>query len=200
MILLKSASADKNLFKGKYRISSARLRRYDYGREGAYLVTICTKEMKQIFGKVVERKMCLSKMGKIADHFWSSIPQQFSFAKLGEWVVMPNHMHGVLVIDKRNRSTHGDAINRVSTIKQFAPIRKSGGVTKDDNPMLHQNLATVVRWYKGRTTFEIHKFNSNTIWQPRFHEHIIRNGSELNRISDYIMTNPANWKQDRYFL
>jgi hypothetical protein len=114
---------------------------------------------------------------------------------------MPNHIHGVLWIDNDhhdcidaiNRDYHDkDAINRVSTGN-----KKSGGITGNNNPMFHENLSRVIRWFKGRCTFEINKTNTKPkfSWQPRFHDRIIRNSEELKRIQYYIMRNPEKWNE-----
>ena len=87
-----------------------------------------------------------------------------------------------------------DAINRVSTNAE-----NKGGITKQNNPMLNKNLSTIIRWYKGRTTFEIRKLYPNFAWQSRFYDHIIRNEEEFYRISEYIINNPLIWEDDKYY-
>lgn len=185
-------------FRNQYRIKSTRLPDYDYGKNGAYFVTICTGNRKHFFGNIDEDKMQWSSIGKIVNNYWQQIPQQFSFITLGEWIIMPNHIHGILNFDTHNNCVshnHGnkkrDAINRVSTVR--------GGITKNNNPMLKQNLSMVIRWFKGKTTFEIRKIYSNFAWQPRFYDHIIRNEKDYNAIAEYIICNPLNWKNDENF-
>ena len=191
-------------FRGKYRIPSARLKNYDYASNGGYFVTICTKNREHFFGKVADEEMRLSEIGKITDDCWRKITEHFPFVVLGQWVVMPNHVHGVVIIDKTDCGRDAvcgdgrdavcgdgrDAINCVST---------RGGITKNNNPMLYQNLSTIIRWFKGRTTFEIRKLCPDFSWQPRFHDRIIRDENELHRISQYIIANPANWENDDYY-
>jgi putative transposase len=211
-------------YQNKYRIASARLASWDYGWDGAYFVTICTRDQVCIFGDVVcieteeDAIMQLSEIGVIANDCWLEIPPHFPFARLGVHVVMPNHLHGIVIIDKppcdtnpdddvsRDRDRDGrDAINRVSTVSgsptptggDAADIPR-GGITKNKNPMLHDNLSRVIRWYKGRVTFESRKTHADFEWQSRFHDHIIRDGEEFDRISDYIINNPRKWKQDRF--
>ena len=86
-------------FKNKYRIDSARLREFDYSADGYYFVTICTKNHRHYFGEIVDGEMRLSEAGKIAQKCWAEIPEHFPFVKLDESVVMPNHIHGVTIID-----------------------------------------------------------------------------------------------------
>lgn len=111
---------------------------------------------------------------------------------------MPNHTHGILIIDKNgfnggdaiNPGFCGDAINRVPTI--------GGGITGNHNPMFHDNISRIIRWYKGRCSFEIRKIHADFAWQSRFHDHIIRNDVSFNGIQNYIETNPENWKEDKF--
>jgi len=101
---------------------------------------------------------------------------------------MPNHIHGIVIIENQHCR---DAINGVST--------DSGGITRAHNPMLSENsLSKIIRWYKGRCTFEVNKIQ-NTIhfaWQPRFYDHIIRNEKLLQKIREYIHNNPLKWGID----
>ena len=88
-------------FKNKYRIASARLQNWDYRWSGAYFITICTAEREHYFGEIENGKMNLSNLGVIADIFWHEIPIRKPFVKLGEYVIMPNHIHGILIIDEQ---------------------------------------------------------------------------------------------------
>lgn len=203
-------------FRNKYRIASARLAGWDYGWDGAYFVTICTHEMVCILGKVIadestdEVIVQLSEVGQIADDTWQQIPKHFSFARLGEHVVMPNHLHGIIIIDKPQESEDGtkkstEAIRWLSDHRVSSPNKHShgsqpetpGGITGTKNPMLHDNLSRAIRWYKGRTTFECRKILPDFAWHPRFNDHIIRDGDEFEKISNYIINNPRKWHQRR---
>lgn len=87
-------------FRNKYRIPSARAQWWDYGWSGAYFITICTKKRVHYFGEIENKKMVLSHAGIIAEIPWHEIPRHFPFVNLGEFVVMPNHIHGILILDK----------------------------------------------------------------------------------------------------
>lgn len=132
--------------------------------------------------------MVLSDRGKTAYGLWVDIHKQFPFVILDEFVVMPNHVHGLIVIDKQDDR---GAINRVSM--------GGGGVTGHSNPMLHQNLSTIIRWYKGRVTHSVREEHRDFMWQTRFHDHIVRNQKSLDKIRNYIQNNPATWKDDKFF-
>ena len=210
-------------FAGKYRIQTARAPWWDYSGDGSYFVTICTAHRACYFGDVVNGRMKCSETGEIANNIWNEIPRQFPYAELGVFQVMPNHVHGIIVInnakcadsgektdddDTKNDGMRGrrDAINRVSTVciaKTIASIasdadKTPGGITGNHNPMLHDNLSRILRWYKGRVTFECHQTDINFGWQSRFYDNIIRDTDSFHRITQYIINNPAKWDADRF--
>ncbi|MEA3316721.1 MAG: transposase, partial [Bacteroidota bacterium] len=140
--------------------------------------------------------------GKNAKKYLIEIPQRFDYAKLDEFVVMPNHIHAIIVIDKNNDGGGDDgdgdgkdAINRVSTPNP----PKRGGITGNKNPMLHNNISRIFNWYTGRVTFESRKINKNYGWQSLFYDHIIRNDKSYQRIQNYIINNPLNWNEDKFY-
>ena len=90
----------QNKFRNKYRIPSARLQSWDYSINGAYFITICTQNRNHFFGKIINQEMQLSEIGKLAQKYWLEIPEHFPFVALGNFVMMPNHFHGILIIDK----------------------------------------------------------------------------------------------------
>jgi putative transposase len=151
------------------------------------------------FGDVIAEAMQYSALGKLANEYWEMIPEQFPFAKLDEFIVMPNHVHGIIEIDKSNimdAADSGDAINRIPTStaanNSVANATKIGGFAGLKNPMLYDNLSRVIRWYKGRVSYEIHQAGYEFAWQTLFHDRIIRDEKELNRIRQYIINNPSN--------
>ena len=180
-------------FKQKYAIQSTRLPGYDYSQNGMYFVTICARGQECFFGEVKNGKMILNEIGKIADRFWREIPKHFPFIKLDVHQIMPNHLHGNLeIIDAPPRR---DAINRASTGNRVS----TGGITGKYNPMGKNSLGEIIRWYKGRCKFEINK-QLNSVgfsWQSRFYDRVIRNGTELQKIREYIINNPKMWERDR---
>jgi len=155
--------------------------------------------------------MQLSAAGEIVQKIWAEMPRQFPHVVLDNFVAMPNHIHGIIGIDRDNPGTDRDnpgtdrdnpgrdAINRVST-GDGGDGADRGGVTGDHNPMLSDgSLSQIMRWYKGRCTFEIRPILPEFGWQPRFHDHIIRDEMALNRIRHYIATNPQKWNGDRHY-
>ncbi|MBX9252588.1 transposase [Desmonostoc muscorum CCALA 125] len=203
---------DKPKYKGKYRIDSTRLPAWSYASNAGYFVTICTDGKKCFFGEVVQGEMQRSPIGEIAHKLWYEIPNHFSNCQIDSFCVMPNHIHGILVINQireedamnlrtqeedamNPRIQEEDAMNRVSTRGDI----QRGGVTGLFNPMLSKNsLSKIVRWYKGRCSFEINQIYEGFGWQERFHDNIIRNEFALDRIRQYIINNPINWEGDAY--
>ena len=171
-----------SLYKNKYRIESTRLDVWDYSRYGYYFITICTKEKKCFFGNTNGDKILLNILGERIKEIWNQIPLQFPDVQLDEFIIMPNHIHGIVFINR-------DSINRVSTKKPFIK----------NNPMYSElSLSKIIRWFKGRTTYEIHhtlQF-SDFVWQPRYYEHIIRNEKSFQKILEYIHFNPLQWAVD----
>ena len=176
-------------FNGKYRIPSARLQNWDYGANGAYFITICTKEMKHFFGAIRDKEMHLKAEGELAEKYWMEIPKHFPYVELGNFQIMPNHMHGILIINKLNVETQFIASLHSAEI---------GGFAGDKNPMLNNSISRIVRWYKGRCSFEIHKINSDFVWLGRFYDHIVRNTEDFERIQNYIAKNSSKWKEDKF--
>ena len=176
------------LYKNKYRIESTRLKNWDYASPGAYFVTICTKNREPYFGKIVNGKMELSEMGQIAEKYWREIPVHFSNVHLDEFVVMPDHFHGIIVIvetpklvETPNLGVSTTNLGVSTTIRTPAKNWKPG------------TLGVIINQYKRICTIQIKKRGYGFAWQPRFYDRIIRNDGELNRIRQYIADNPMNW-------
>ncbi|HEY8936428.1 MAG TPA: transposase [Cyclobacteriaceae bacterium] len=186
------------LFNNKYRISSARLQKCNYANAGMYFITICTANRHCYFGHCNDAIMQLFEIGKIAETEWiKSIELRPDMnLELGEFVVMPNHFHGIIMIgdneynnDLDGRGDGRDAMHRVSTTNnppnKFAPQSK--------------NLASIIRGFKSAVTMYARKNHIEFAWQPRFHDHVIRSPDEFERISEYIRNNPAKWNGDRFY-
>ncbi|MEZ4877158.1 MAG: transposase [Flavobacterium sp.] len=200
----------RDKFQNKYRIASARLHNWDYSSNGAYFITICTQNKEHYFGTINDGKMVLSEIGKLVEQFWIEIPNQFPFIELGNFVIMPNHVHGIIIINKlhtnsqvetrfiaSNNSNTTDETRLIASLQE-QPI-KNGGFAGDKNPMFHENISKIIRWYKGRCSFEIRKIHADFGWQSRFHDHIIRNANSFENIQNYIQENPERWENDKFF-
>jgi len=201
------------LFKNKYRISSARLQTWNYADNGMYFITICTKDRQCFFGDIVETRcfasladvpeyeMQLNDLGKIVESEWlkSSELRPDMNLELAEYIVMPNHFHGIIFIGENeynnDYSKHivGDVMHHVSTngIIDDKPKNKFGNQSK--------NLASVVGGFKAAVTTYARKNNIPFDWQARFHDHIITSNEEYTRIANYIINNPDVWKKDKFY-
>jgi REP element-mobilizing transposase RayT len=169
-------------FNGKYRIPSSRWQNWDYGSNAAYYVTICTCYHECYFGKIVlcpEKTMQYSELGSIAFQYWTEIPVHFPFVDLDTFVIMPNHVHGIIIINKHDHAFPKKNPNR------FGPQSK--------------NLASIIRGYKTgvKKYATMHKIDFS--WQSRFHDHVIRNQNEYTAISNYINQNITNWESDDFY-
>lgn len=151
------------------------------------------------FGDVVKSEsencpiyeMKLSEIGEIIGKYWLEIPKHFSNVKLDKFIVMPNHLHGIIEIC--NDELFGNAEDVIIVGKNV------GGVTGKNNPMGKRNLGEIVRWFKGRCTFEVNNIvdDSHFVWQSNYYDHVIRNEKALDEIRKYICDNPAKWDLDR---
>ncbi len=169
----------------QYRLPDA-----DYSANGGYYVTICAHNHQCVFGDIINQKVELSSVGKIAHEFWEEIPNHVAFVKLDKFVIMPDHMHGILFIENKNNTNNFPRRHGQLTV----PTKHTLTIL---NPLQPQpdSLSIIIRTYKGAVTARCReKFNINPIWQPRFHDHIIRDENDLNRIREYIINNPENWE------
>lgn len=165
-------------FRNRYRRGTCRPAWWDFNGSGAYFVTIVTKNRAKCLGVLENQKVLLSETGEIVQQLWQQVPQQFPEVILGEYVVMPDHFHGILTIT--NPGGHD---------KETA-VMEGGGVTGRFNPMLHKGLGTIIRWFKGRATFEVRKQNKSFAWHRNFYAHIILDQGAFVRIARYIRNNP----------
>ena len=175
------------LYKNKYRIASARRPGWDYRNPGSYFITICTSNRNHFFGECQEGKMKLSAAGAMVQGFWFEIPKHFEHVRLGEFVVIPNHVHGILIL--------GEQVLGVETVQctVSTPRTKKSQFFKDIGPKTG-SVSVIIRSYKSACTKFIRKSfpDINFAWQERFHDHIIRNEKSFNRISEYIINNSMN--------
>ena len=175
------------LFRQIYRVESARLPGWDYAQAGWYFVTICTKNRERILGDVVDSQIRLSNIGEIVADEWVKTRELRPNVRLDEWVVMPNHIHGIIVIENEPPGvveTHCNASLRGNYKNKFGPQRN--------------NLSSIIRGFKSAATKRIHLSASPVFsWQPRFYDHVIRNENSLNKIRQYIANNPLKWELDK---
>lgn len=204
----------EELYKNKYRIPSARASWWDYANPGAYFITICTDQRRHYFGEIHHQKMVLSPCGVIADVLWHEIKYHFPHVTLGAFVVMPNHVHGVLILAPNDDADRAPGYPvetlHATSLPPNAPPNPPPNAPSNAPPPNEKNeqmaaisptagsVSTIVRSYKSAVTRHAHRLGYAFAWQTRFHDHIIRNGEEYLRISRYILTNPQRWEEDKF--
>ena len=163
-----------------HRRRSIRLKAYDYARPGAYFITICVQHRQCVFGKILDGKLRLSPAGVMVECKWLDIPGRFPASRLGPFVIMPNHLHGIILIN----ASHPD---------EALPEPRSASVS------------SMIQWFKTGTTYDYiigvkHRdwppFDGK-LWQRNYWEHIVRTEADYERISLYIEGNPSSWSDDR---
>ena len=180
------------------RRRSLRLEDYDYGTAGAYFVTICTQDRACLFGDVVDGAMCLNEAGQMVAALWDGIGARFSGVEIDQFVVMPNHLHGILVLSDGDAA--GATIERATT--RVAPTDPSivgaplvgARVRLGDVVGAFKSLATT-SYIDGVKTKGWPAFRGR-LWQRNYYEHVIRDERALNRIRRYVDDNPARWEFD----
>jgi len=177
------------------RRRSLRLKGYDYTCAGAYFVTICAQDQACLFGNIVDGGMCLNDAGHMLARLWNDIPARFVDVEIDTFVVMPNHVHGIIVLpDAANAAATRGATTRV------APTEGNVGATLVVAPALGDVVAafksvTTVHYIRGVKTMAWPAFRRR-LWQRNYYEHVVRDEKELDRIRQYIDENPARWAFD----
>ncbi|NOU17220.1 MAG: transposase [Bacteroidales bacterium] len=204
-------------FQNKYRIPSSRLQNWDYCWAGAYFITICTKDRKNYFGNITNGEMQLSGAGILGNVFWYEIKNHAKNVELGAFVVMPNHVHGILilngengndnnnVIDIGNGNDMGIVVGNVETGHALSlQPQPSQQTEKTIGQQRFQNIgkntvSSIIGSYKSAVTKHANRLGFALKWQERFYDHIIRNDGEYQRITQYIITNPLKWGEDKFY-
>lgn len=185
------------LFNSRKGRTSYRLKNWDYAWNASYFVTICTAQKHCYFGKIEGGQMCFSPQGAVADVLWSEIKNHAENIKLDNYVIMPNHIHGIITL-------HNDITPAVGT-RHALSLRNNQKHPGDDKigPSRFQNqgknsLSSIVGSYKAAVTKHIRRLGFDFAWQSRFYDHIIRDRTSFLHISQYIDNNPANWNNDKF--
>jgi REP element-mobilizing transposase RayT len=171
---------------------SIRLQGYDYSYPGFYFVTICTYRREHLFGKVVDGKMILSEFGEIAFQFWSQTESRHPNVRADEFIIMPNHLHGIIEIinpDLSVKAIHESPVPIDADKESIRKYRRSMLIPK------------IMGWYKMNSSKKINILRQTPgkkIWHRNYYDHIIRNEEALFYIREYIKNNPLNWEKDRF--
>lgn len=184
-------------FLGKYRKQSARAMWHDYDG-GLYFVTICTKDRVHYFGEISENEMHLTEVGQYVVEQIRNVQVHYNYAKIPLWVVMPNHLHAIVIIDGDNipykrrvvKTLDGSMVEsrRATTLQQRGIANMQGW------------LSVVVGGIKSAVTKFANERRIPFAWQTRFHDHIVRDTCEMNQIADYIENNVQKWEMDKFYV
>ncbi|BAY35060.1 hypothetical protein NIES2107_69710 (plasmid) [Nostoc carneum NIES-2107] len=173
----------------KHHRRSIRLKGYNYTQPGAYFITICTKARQCLFGNVVNGEMQLNSLGHIVFNCWQTIPEHFHHIELDAFVVMPNHLHGILIITE----------NPVGARQCLALNQHLDHNTEKFGHPVRGSISTVIGSYKSVVSKSINiiwKTQGQSIWQRNFYEHIGREEKSVDNIREYIANNPQRWDKD----
>ena len=201
---------DNNKYRNKYRIPSTRLQKWDYGWNAIYFVTICTWHREHYFGEINNGAMCLSPIGTIANVLWHELKNHFNNIELDAFVVMPNHIHGIIAIN--NNVNNGDNIATTHDMVATHAVETTHALSLQSQPQSaktigqrrfqHQGsgtLSSIVGSYKSAVSRHAHRLGYDFVWQSRFYDRIIRNNDALTRVQTYIANNPLNWTEDKFY-
>ena len=201
----------------QYRIASHRAPWWDYGQNGAYFVTICTKHRFPFFGEIQDGQMHLSEIGQLVQQFWDSIPDHtLPGVRLEAFVIMPNHLHGILVLDRvagqeplkqqvpvqqmyyqskaeyEAHPPHPKSKHKAARSAFFAQVRPRKG-----------SLPQILRSFKAVVTKTARQMGlleeEEALWQSNYYDRVIRNEEEQERIAQFIEANPSQWPKDDYY-
>ncbi|MBE0427599.1 MAG: transposase [Nitrospirae bacterium] len=193
---------------------SIRLKDYDYSQAGAYFITICIKDRECLFGNIVDREMRINSAGEMVLKAWNDLPAKYSNVRIDEFIVMPNHVHGIIILyvgagpcacpvyKYDGNLLNAEGYGRPSSEKRQSQIK---GQPQGVAPTI--SLSDIVHRFKSFTTsqYRINVLHNNwppfpgKLWQRNYYEHIIRNETELNKIREYIINNPLNWESDENY-
>ena len=189
-----------------HRRRSIRLQGYDYSQAGACFLTVCTHERECLFGEITDGEMHLNDIGGIVAEEWLKTPIIRAAVELDEWVVMPNHFHGIAV------STDAGAINRKGAGNRNTGVHRRA----DDRPLERftgrppvastgpkpKSIGATMAGFKSSVTSHVNAYRQTPgaeVWQRNYWDHIIRNETELNTLRRYIRTNPGRWQEDSLY-
>jgi len=162
-----------------------RLRNYDYSQAGGYFITICTYNREYLFGEIINQEMMLNYVGRIVEEWWVELEKKFSSVKLDDYVIMPNHTHGIITIVEGEWDDVG-AIHELPLQDKIERRR-----------MLIPKMVGYFKMNSAKYVNRVRNTEGTPLWQRNYYEHVVRSEDEWNRIRQYIRNNPLKWQLDR---
>jgi REP element-mobilizing transposase RayT len=160
---------------------SIRLKDYDYTQPGGYFITIVTFQRDLLFGQILNGEIQLNDHGRVVEECWRSIPEHFLYVELGAYIVMPNHVHGIIIIMDHVGATHASPLPKLYPPRGPEP----------------KSIGAIVGSFKSAVTRRLgREFNITNIWQRNYYERVIRDHKDWERIYQYIESNPEMWEND----
>jgi len=183
---------------------SIRLKGYDYAQPSAYFVTICTQDRACLFGEVVDGQMRLNDAGRMVQRWWDELNRKFPHIRTDAFVVMPNHIHGIVVIEPVGATPVGADLRVCPDNERVCPDNESGADVRLHGARIGAPLSEIVRWFKTMTTNDyirgVKQYGwtpfYGRLWQRNYYEHIVRDEASLERVRQYIAENPLHWSSD----
>ena len=201
----------------KHHRRSIRLKGYDYSQVGMYFITTCTQHREHFFGHIENEEMILNDAGRMIDKWWQKIPEKFKDIELDVYQIMPNHFHAIVINTgsiQNQDDVLADSDSPVRAHPRVSPtpiLDESSHILGEHDPILGEHMGsplhTVMQWFKTMSTNEYIRGVKTLGWQPfdkkmwqrDYYEHIIRNQQSYENIANYIINNPHNWQEDRFF-
>ena len=165
------------------RRNSLRLPEYDYSQAGAYFVTVVVKGRVPMFGKVIDEEVELSEYGKVVENAWLDLPNHYEHISLDEFIIMPNHVHGIIFL----HHTEANGVGAIHTVIYCVPL------LRQRRTMLLSKLMGRFKTVSAKQINQKRRTPGTPFWQRGYFDHVIRNEDDLNQIRDYIATNPSRW-------
>lgn len=165
---------------------SIRIQDYDYSQNGMYFFTICTQNREYLLGEIINEEMILNKFGKIVMNGWKNLPKHYDYVQLDEFIIMPNHIHGIIIINHPEVGAIHESpfqINKPMTPQE----RRNMGLTK---------VLGRLKMVSAKQINQMRQMPGIPVWQRNYYEHIIRNEASMEKIKEYILNNPKNWDED----
>ena len=191
----------------KHHRRSIRLKEYDYSQAGMYFVTICVQNRECVLGGIINGKMNLSPLGIITDVLWHEIKNHANNVDLGEFTVMPNHIHGIILLGCNDGGDNGGGGDGGGVGARHALPLHTEHTERMEQQMQSRfqnqgknTLSSIVGSYKSAVSKHAHRLGFTFSWQRNYYEHIIRNEQSYQNISNYIIHNPEKWQDDKFYL